>query len=131
MPGKSTIGGVSGEKPVTNRPCQDPGQDAFEENPNADESFSPILMQYQQRDHKCHNQCEPSKACQTSHAARTSPALREGVIRQPRMPSKAAFRPKSKALTHRTACNGSIPNNPKKARTAENDGGKCVTGWSD
>src|SRR5690349_8448140 len=67
----------------------------------------------------------------TNKAARTTPAVREGVIRQPRTPSSAAFRPNNNALTQRTACNGSMPNNPKNARTAGKEGGKCVTGWSE
>src|SRR5574339_1265185 len=65
---------------------------------------------------------------ETNNAARTTPAVSEGVIRQPRIPSNHAFKPKIAALTQRAPRRGSTPNRPKNARTEEKAGGKCVTG---
>ena len=68
-------------------------------------------------------------ALRMNSPASTSPAVSEGVIRQARMPSRAAFAPNSRALTQREAFSGSIPRSPKNARTEGNAGGKWVTGW--
>ncbi len=64
----------------------------------------------------------------TNKAARMSPAVSERVIRQPRMPSNPAFKPNSRALTQRAPRKGSMPKNPKNARTTGKAGGKWVTG---
>ena len=58
-----------------------------------------------------------------NNAAMTRPALKEGVIRQARMPSRPAFKPNNKALTRRAPRNGSMPNRPRNAKTDEKAGG--------
>src|SRR6185436_2982540 len=64
----------------------------------------------------------------TNKAARTSPPVSEGVMRQARTPNKPVFKPNKIAFTKRVPRSGSKPNRPKNASTAEKPGGKWVTG---